>query len=220
MPRFVLPFLFVISLAVSACAERLALSRAAERFEVSTPPRMERLPPVGASSHGRIGAMTLMHAIGMALQNSDIVRVSSGGSVSADPSTAFDVDAADARILAALAEFDTSWESTFYTGSSKQPPNAFFGPGLTPLGMAGVLGTPQLSVVPFGKTFTVASNATWGGGAELASAFVSAGAFLLPSTSKDAAVVVRLPPGGYTVTVSGVAATTGRALVEIYDLDS
>ena len=36
---------------------------------------------------------------------------------------------------------------------------------------------------------------------------------------KDAAVVVRLPPGGYTVTVSGVPYTTGHALVEIYDLD-
>lgn len=72
-----------------------------------------------------------MHAIGMSLQNSDIVRVSSGGAVSADPSTAFDVDAADARILAALAAFDTSWESQFYTTSINRPPNAFFGPGLT-----------------------------------------------------------------------------------------
>ena len=33
------------------------------------------------------------------------------------------------------------------------------------------------------------------------------------------AVLVRLPPGGYTVVVSGVANTTGTALVEVYDLD-
>jgi hypothetical protein len=45
------------------------------------------------------------------------------------------------------------------------------------------------------------------------------GAFALPFGSNDAALVVRLPPGAYTVTVSGADHTTGIALVEIYDLD-
>lgn len=54
---------------------------------------------------------------------------------------------------------------------------------------------------------------------EAVTAFAQAGAFALPADSRDAAVVVRLPPGGYTVVVSGVAATIGTALVEIYDLD-
>ena len=31
--------------------------------------------------------------------------------------------------------------------------------------------------------------------------------------------VLTLPPGGYTVVTSGVANTTGTALVEVYDLD-
>jgi len=150
MPRFFLPSVLVIGLWVSGCADRLTIGPAPGRFEVTTPrtvghaspasfvvaspelPRMERLPPVGPL-HDRIGSMTLMHAIGMALRNSDIVRVSEGSSVSADPRTAYDVGTSDARVLAALAEFDTSWASTFYTSSSKQPPNAFFGPGLTPL---------------------------------------------------------------------------------------
>ena len=43
------------------------------------------------------------------------------------------------------------------------------------------------------------------------------GAVGLPSGSSDAAVLVWLPPGAYTVTVSGVGNTTGTALVEIYD---
>jgi len=73
--------------------------------------------------------------------------------------------------------------------------------------------------MPLGKNFIVANNDNWGGDATLASAFVSAGAFALPASSKDAALVVRLPPGGYTVTVSGVGDTTDRALVEICDLD-
>ncbi|MBI2481176.1 MAG: TolC family protein, partial [Planctomycetia bacterium] len=93
---------------------------------------MKRLPPVDPS-HGRTGAMTLLDAIGLGLRNSDIVRVSEGRIVTADPSTVFDVGEADARVLAALAEFDASWATEFSTASSKQPPNAFFGPGLTPL---------------------------------------------------------------------------------------
>lgn len=93
------------------------------------------------------------------------------------------------------------------------------GPGLAPFGVTGVLADPQLSVVPLGREFTVAASDNWGGGAALAAAFAQAAAFALPASSRDAAVVVRLPPGGYTVVVSGVGATTGTALVEVYDLD-
>ncbi len=93
------------------------------------------------------------------------------------------------------------------------------GPGLAQFGVPGLLADPQLAVAPLGQDFTVASNDNWGNAADLAATFTQAGAFALPAGSKDAAVVVRLPPGGYTVVVSGVANTTGTALVEIYDLD-
>ena len=93
------------------------------------------------------------------------------------------------------------------------------GPGLAPFGVTGVLADPQPSVAPLGQNLTVAANDNWGGSASLQSAFAQAGAFALPAGSSDAAVVVRLPPGGYTVVVSGVAGTTGTALVEVYDLD-
>jgi alkaline phosphatase len=43
------------------------------------------------------------------------------------------------------------------------------------------------------------------------------GAFALNPGSKDAAILVTLPPGGYTVQVSGAGDTTGIALVEIYE---
>ncbi len=92
------------------------------------------------------------------------------------------------------------------------------GPGLAPFGVTDLLLDPQLAVIPLGKTTTVAANDNWGGTAELIAAFASVGAFGLPSGSGDAAVLVRLPPGGYTVTVSGVANTTGNVLVEIYDV--
>ncbi|MBI5688898.1 MAG: immunoglobulin domain-containing protein [Verrucomicrobia bacterium] len=93
------------------------------------------------------------------------------------------------------------------------------GPGLAQFGVSETLPDPQLSVVPLGKDFTVAANDNWGGSATLQAAFASAGAFALPSGSNDAAVLLRLPPGGYTVVVSGAGGQTGTALVEVYDLD-
>jgi hypothetical protein len=82
-----------------------------------------------------------------------------------------------------------------------------------------VLTDPQLSLVPLGGSTAIAASDNWGGTATLQAAFSQAGAFNLSATSSDAAVLVRLPPGAYTVVVSGVANATGTALVEVYDLD-
>ncbi len=91
------------------------------------------------------------------------------------------------------------------------------GPTLgTAFGVAGFAGDPQLTLSS-GQT-AVASNDNWGGVSTLASAFSSVGAFALPATSRDAAVVASLNPGNYTVQVSGVAGATGMILVEIYEL--
>lgn len=43
---------------------------------------------------------------------------------------------------------------------------------------------------------------------------------LWPSNSVDAATGIRIPPGNYTVLVSGKAGQSGNALVEIYDLNN
>jgi hypothetical protein len=93
------------------------------------------------------------------------------------------------------------------------------GPGLAQFGVTGVLADPQLTLVPLGKDFSVAANDNWGGTSALQTAFSQAGAFALPPGSNDAAIVLRLPPGGYTVVVSGAGNATGTALVEVYDLD-
>ena len=93
------------------------------------------------------------------------------------------------------------------------------GPGLAQFGVTELLADPQLSLVPLGREFVVAANDNWGGTTALQNACARAGAFSVPAGSNDAAVLVRLPPGGYTVVVSGVGGTTGTALVEVYDLD-
>ena len=87
--------------------------------------------------------------------------------------------------------------------------------------VSGALVDPTLTIYPLGKDFAIAANNDWsvGGAATLEAAFGSAGAFALATGSKDAAVLVRLPPGAYTAVASGVGGTTGTALVEVYDLD-
>ncbi len=93
------------------------------------------------------------------------------------------------------------------------------GPALTPFGVAGVLNDPQITVYS-GQTW-IASNDNWETGTstagQLSAAFTQVGAFALPAASKDAALLVTLQPGAYTVIVSGVGETTGVALIEIYD---
>ncbi len=96
------------------------------------------------------------------------------------------------------------------------------GPTLATFGVTGTLADPKLEVIRQGApaaTATVASNDNWD--AALASTFASVGAFTLTPGSRDAALVVTLPPGSYTVQLSGVGTGTaaqGVAIVEVYDL--
>lgn len=91
------------------------------------------------------------------------------------------------------------------------------GPGLGAFGVAGTVVDPQLTL--FAGSTKIAENNDWGGTAELAAASTSVGAFALPAaTSKDAALLVSLPPGQYSVLANGVNNTTGVAIVEVYEL--
>lgn len=91
------------------------------------------------------------------------------------------------------------------------------GPALGAFGVEGVVADPQLTVFN-NSNQVVATNDNWNGVAALSAAFTQVGAFPLPPTSRDAAVVTTLSPGSYTVQVSGVGNTTGVALVEVYEV--
>ena len=80
----------------------------------------------------------------------------------------------------------------------------------------GAVADPQITL--FSGQTTIGSNDNWGGGAELAAAFAKVGAFALPAASRDAALLVTLQPGGYTVQARGNGGTTGMAIVEIYEM--
>jgi hypothetical protein len=101
------------------------------------------------------------------------------------------------------------------------------GPGLAPFGVPGTLADPQVRVLDAGGNI-VAANDNWSdttlanGRAvtadEVQTAAAACGAFALPANSKDAALLVTLIAGNYTIQVSGVNNTTGAALVEAYDV--
>lgn len=102
------------------------------------------------------------------------------------------------------------------------------GPGLTAFGVAGALANSNIKVYQ-GSTL-VAQNDDWGtpqavaGGTapatavEISAAATATGAFALGSGSRDAALLVTLPPGAYSAVVAGTGNTTGAGLVEVYEV--
>lgn len=85
-----------------------------------------------------------------------------------------------------------------------------------PFNIPGALSDPQLQL--YSGSSLINANDNWGGGSTLTSAFNRVGAFALPSTSRDAALLLSLAPGNYTVQVRGVGASAGLAIVEIYEV--
>ncbi|MBE2212277.1 MAG: hypothetical protein IAE82_00280, partial [Opitutaceae bacterium] len=97
------------------------------------------------------------------------------------------------------------------------------GPTLGRFGVSGVLADPKIEVYRRRPGTAIddliLTNDTWGenGDAEqVRQTAASLYAFRLNEGSADAAFVVTLPPGAYTVNAKGVGDTTGVALVEVY----
>ena len=91
------------------------------------------------------------------------------------------------------------------------------GPALGQFGLTGTLQDPTLELV--GSAGVIATNGTWGGQAEIAAAAAGVGAFAWSDpASRDAAILITLPPGSYTAVLSGAGGDSGLALIEIYDV--
>ncbi|MBL9190269.1 MAG: hypothetical protein JNK23_22495 [Opitutaceae bacterium] len=90
------------------------------------------------------------------------------------------------------------------------------GPTLGAFGVPGALADPQLAL--FSGATKLEENNDWGTAANAALIVTTTAlsTFALPVGSKDSVILTTLPPGSYTAQVSGVAGTTGVALVEIY----
>jgi hypothetical protein len=88
---------------------------------------------------------------------------------------------------------------------------------LAPFNLSGTLAQPVLQIYNSLGTM-IYSNTGWGGDPNLATAMATVGAFGLPNTSQDSAMLVTLPAGPYTALISGSNNTVGIALVEVYEV--
>jgi hypothetical protein len=96
------------------------------------------------------------------------------------------------------------------------------GARLASFGVTGALADPRITVYDSAGRAVAASD-NWGasGDTEVAllnAAMAKVGAFPLAVGSRDAALLRTLPPGAYSVHVSGVGGTAGIALVDVYQV--
>ncbi len=89
------------------------------------------------------------------------------------------------------------------------------GPGLTQLGVTGVLADPTMEL--FSGQNVIGSNDDWAG-EQITTLGAKVGAFALPAASKDSVIVKTLQPGNYTVQIKGKGAA-GAVIVEVYEVD-
>jgi CubicO group peptidase (beta-lactamase class C family) len=133
------------------------------------------------------------------------------------PASAFTATTPRLVNVSVLKQLGTSLTAGFVVGGTT-PVKLLIravGPGLAAFGVGGTVADPQLAL--FSGANRIGENNDWGGTAELSVAFNQVGAFALPAGSKDAALLVTLSAGNYSVQVSGVVGT-GTALVEVYEV--
>jgi len=93
------------------------------------------------------------------------------------------------------------------------------GPALAQFALSGLLPDPKLQVYDSAQNL-IGSNAGWNASPQVATVAAAVGAFSWGRTATpDSALVLTLPPGGYTVQVSGASNDTGIALVEVYEVE-
>jgi len=95
------------------------------------------------------------------------------------------------------------------------------GPGLRAFGVSDALAAPVVDVFRNGNS--VAHNQGWSLGtpaetAALVTAMTRVHAFALAAGSSDAAVIVTVAPGDYTLRITAAEGGTGVVLAEVYDL--
>ncbi len=130
-----------------------------------------------------------------------------------------------------LRSFTGQGEQVLIGGLAIQDPHGFgrsarvliraIGPSLSNHGVANPLKNPLLNV--FSATGElIANNDRWGDAPEVEAIRIKSrevGAFELAPDSNDAAILLSLPDGSYTLHVEGVDGESGTALLEVYLID-
>jgi len=108
-----------------------------------------------------------------------------------------------------------------FTISGKSPVKILaraIGPSLRQFGVSDALTDPKLQL--FRGSTLIGSNDDWrqGGALLIADAAREVGAFALPLNSLDSALMSLLPPGSYTLQLTGTTNLGGSALIELYEM--
>lgn len=91
--------------------------------------------------------------------------------------------------------------------------------GLPPFNLPGVMADPKLELFDNATGVKISDNNDWAGSATLSAGFTSVGAFpLADAATKDAALLVAVAPGQYSVQVGGADGGGGMVLVEVYEV--
>jgi PKD repeat protein len=94
------------------------------------------------------------------------------------------------------------------------------GPALVEFGISGTLADPSITV--YQGTIAIAADDDWETGAstaeQISTAAAAVSAFPLPVGGKDAALLIVVQPGSYSVQLTGVNGSTGTALLEVYEV--
>ena len=187
-----------------------------------------------AATAARVGAFALpngsrdaavLAVFGSGAQTASVVRPN--GTTGIALTEIYDADpASSARLINVSARINvTAGEGALIAGfviAGDAPKTVLIrgvGPTLSAFGVTGVLADPTIAI--FSGAIAIGSNDNWSNGldgaAQIAAVSARVGAFALVAGSRDAALLLTLQPGSYTVHVTGVGNTTGIALIEIYD---
>ena len=172
-------------------------------------------PKVTAADAGTY-TLTLTNALGVSITSAPIVLTVDDTSRFTNLSTRALIGAGDQSAIAGFVISGIASRTVLIRG---------IGPGLAQFGVVAPLADPQLTLFDQnGQTNPYRRNADWSAnddsGAYLLSRFQSLGAFPLDRGSKDAALLLTLDPGTYTVQLSAPPGQTGTALLELYEADN
>lgn len=93
------------------------------------------------------------------------------------------------------------------------------GPALARFAVAGTMRDPRLELFDNATGGSIGGNDDWAGALEVGNAAQAVGAFPFGSgVTKDAALLVTLPPGQYTARLAGTGGVGGKAIVEVYEV--
>ena len=151
--------------------------------------------------------------------NYTAVLSGAGGSEGLGLFELYDLENQDSRIsnISTRGEVGTGADviiGGFIVGGNQTTPVLVraLGPSLTSLGVVGALQDPNLEVRDSNGALLY-SNDNWRSTQEAEIIRTT----IPPTDDRESAILASLPPGDYTALVSGVGATTGIGLIEVYD---